>query len=88
MREQIERAYVSTVHAFCARLLRENAIAAAVDPQFQVLDWPLSQALLRESTDEVLESIYQSSPFECGAFCGRSPSPPSAMALCRISRSL
>src|SRR5687768_8561652 len=30
MREQIERAYVSTIHAFCARLLRENAIAAAV----------------------------------------------------------
>ena len=29
IREQIERAYVSTIHGFCARLLRENAIVAA-----------------------------------------------------------
>jgi ATP-dependent exoDNAse (exonuclease V) beta subunit len=62
MREQIERAYVSTIHAFCARLLRENAIAAAVDPQFEVLDWAPADRLLREVTDEVLESIYTTSP--------------------------
>src|SRR6266481_1468142 len=34
---QIERAWVSTVHGFCARLLRENAILAGVDPRFRVL---------------------------------------------------
>src|ERR1039458_9667019 len=27
-------AWVSTVHGFCARLLRENAVFAGVDPEF------------------------------------------------------
>ncbi len=29
---------ISTIHAFCARLLRENAFAANLDPDFEVLD--------------------------------------------------
>lgn len=57
VREQIERAWVSTIHAFCARLLRENAIAAGIDPAFTVLDRSLP--LLRESADEVLEELYR-----------------------------
>src|SRR4029453_8714295 len=35
---QIQRAYVSTVHGFCTRLLRENAILGGVDPRFRVLN--------------------------------------------------
>jgi Superfamily I DNA and RNA helicases len=34
MRAEIERAYVSTIHSFCTRLLRENALTAGLDPQF------------------------------------------------------
>jgi ATP-dependent helicase/nuclease subunit A len=60
IREQIERAYVSTIHGFCARLLRENAIVAGIDPQFQVLEQPAK--LLRQVADEVLESIYNEQP--------------------------
>ena len=60
IREQIERAYVSTIHGFCARLLRENAIAAGIDPQFQVLE--ASYKLLREVVDDVLERIYTEQP--------------------------
>ena len=60
IREQIERAYVSTIHGFCARLLRENAIVAGIDPQFQVLEQP--GKLLRQVADEVLESIYNEQP--------------------------
>src|SRR5690348_10304216 len=37
-RESIERTQVSTIHGFCARLLRENAIAAGLTPDFTVLD--------------------------------------------------
>ena len=37
-RARLERAYVSTVHGFCARLLRENAISAGVDPEFSFLN--------------------------------------------------
>ena len=37
-RREIEFAYLSTIHSFCARLLRENAIEAGIDPQFRVMD--------------------------------------------------
>ena len=57
LRQQIERAYVSTIHGFCARLLKENAVAAGVDIDFAVLDEPQSQALLAEAADEALDSI-------------------------------
>jgi ATP-dependent helicase/nuclease subunit A len=33
-----ERAYISTIHGFCARLLRAHALAAGLDPAFTVLD--------------------------------------------------
>jgi ATP-dependent exoDNAse (exonuclease V) beta subunit len=62
VRESIERAYVSTIHAFCTRLLKENAIAAGIDPLFEVADQAVSGLLMREATDEVLESIYAGNP--------------------------
>jgi len=37
-RQEIEFAYLSTIHSFCSRLLRENAIEANIDPQFRVMD--------------------------------------------------
>jgi ATP-dependent exoDNAse (exonuclease V) beta subunit len=36
-RRDLESAWVSTIHGFCFRLLRENAIAAGLDPRFTVL---------------------------------------------------
>lgn len=62
VREQIERAYVSTIHAFCARLLRENSIAAAIDPEFRVLDAAQSAPLLNSTVDDVLEDLYRTEP--------------------------
>jgi ATP-dependent helicase/nuclease subunit A len=62
LREQVERAYVSTVHGFCARLLREHPIAAGLDPEFQVLDGAESSAELQEATEEALDSVYLSKP--------------------------
>ena len=35
--EHLEEARVSTIHGFCADLLRERPVEAVVDPQFQVL---------------------------------------------------
>lgn len=60
IRERIERAYVSTIHGFCARLLRENAITAGIDPQFQILEQP--GKLLRQVADTVLEDTYERQP--------------------------
>lgn len=34
----IERAWISTVHAFCLRLLRAHAVTAGLDPDFHILD--------------------------------------------------
>jgi ATP-dependent exoDNAse (exonuclease V) beta subunit len=62
LREQVERAYVSTVHGFCARLLREHPIAAGLDPEFQVLDGAESSAELQEAAEEALDGVYQSKP--------------------------
>src|SRR4051794_20894099 len=55
VRARLERAWVSTVHGFCARLLRENAVAAGVDPEFRVLDateaWRMQQEAMRDAID-------------------------------------
>ena len=50
-RQEIEFAYLSTIHSFCARLLRENAIEAGIDPQFRVMD-ELETGRLKEQTLE------------------------------------
>src|SRR6185295_9155903 len=34
---RLEEARVSTIHGFCADLLRERPVEARIDPQFQVL---------------------------------------------------
>jgi ATP-dependent helicase/nuclease subunit A len=50
-RQEIEFAYLSTIHSFCARLLRENAIEAGIDPQFRVMD-ELEAGRVKEQTLE------------------------------------
>jgi ATP-dependent helicase/nuclease subunit A len=45
-RAKLPMARISTIHAFCARILRENAVEAALDPDFQVLDEYESQTFL------------------------------------------
>ncbi len=55
----LESAWVSTVHGFCARLLRENAISAGIDPRFTILDARESEDLqyicLNAALDELVE---------------------------------
>src|SRR5579885_3505983 len=59
LRESIERAWVSTIHGFCARLLRENAIAAGLAPDFEVLEQSTAERLAREAAEDALESLYR-----------------------------
>ena len=54
LRRQVEFAYVSTIDAFCARVLRENALEAEVDPLFTVLEQFDADRVLEEAADEVL----------------------------------
>src|SRR6266853_3062044 len=59
---QIPRAYVSTVHGFCTRLLRENAILAGVDPRFRVLNEQEAFALEQKSASDALDQFFTESP--------------------------
>jgi ATP-dependent helicase/nuclease subunit A len=54
MLRAIEAARVSTIHAFCASLLREHAVAAGLDPGFGVLEQGAADVLVSEVIDEVL----------------------------------
>jgi ATP-dependent exoDNAse (exonuclease V) beta subunit len=53
----LESAWVSTIHGFCARLLRENAIAAGIDPRFSVLDARESKELQFDSIHRALDEF-------------------------------
>ncbi|HEV8335230.1 MAG TPA: UvrD-helicase domain-containing protein [Candidatus Polarisedimenticolia bacterium] len=53
-RRAAEFAAVSTIDSFCARILRENALDASVDPRFTVLEELDADRLLEEAVDAVL----------------------------------
>lgn len=56
-RRALDRLQVSTVHSLCARLLRENALAAALDPRFQVLDEQAADLLKEEAIRQTLQVL-------------------------------
>jgi ATP-dependent helicase/nuclease subunit A len=58
-RGALERAWVSTVHGFCARLLRENAVFAGIDPQFHVADEREAWRLQQESIGQAMEDLFR-----------------------------
>src|ERR1019366_750884 len=62
IRGKLERAYVSTVHGFCARLLKENAVFAGLDPEFYVMDERESLREQRRAVDEILDGMFAEQP--------------------------
>ncbi len=57
IRAKLERAWVSTVHGFCARLLRENAVFAGIDPEFSIADERESWRLQQDSMADALRGM-------------------------------
>src|ERR1044071_6418800 len=53
---RLEEAQVSTIHGFCADLLRERPVEARVDPLFTVLTEAQALRLYDESFDQWLQS--------------------------------
>ena len=51
----LSSAPISTFHAFCARLLRDNPAEAGVDPAFSLLDEPGAWGEIRGALGEVIE---------------------------------
>ncbi len=56
---EFDSSWVSTIHGFCARLLRENAIAAGIDPGFRVLDARESDELQFECLNAALDELVE-----------------------------
>src|ERR1035438_2449421 len=56
-RARLERAWVSTVHGFCARLLRESAVFAGIDPEFSVLDATQSWRMQQECSSDLIDAL-------------------------------
>ncbi len=60
--EEVDRAAISTVHAYCARLLREHAVEAGVDPGFEVLDEVQSDVVTREALAALAAELAREQP--------------------------
>lgn len=54
-RKGVETGVISTIHGFCSRLLKENPLAAWVDPEFSVLDEVKANLLLEEAISTAIE---------------------------------
>ncbi|MCH2115032.1 MAG: UvrD-helicase domain-containing protein [Pirellulales bacterium] len=48
---------VSTIHSFCAALLRTHAAEAGLDPRFEVLDGPAAELLRVQTLDDRLRQL-------------------------------
>ena len=57
IREELSAARISTIHAFCAALLREYPIEADVDPAFAVLEEVDAAQLRYQAVRQTLESL-------------------------------
>ena len=51
---ELDGAWISTIHGFCTRLLRQYPFAAGLDPRFRVLDESQAAVLRVEAFDEAL----------------------------------
>jgi ATP-dependent helicase/nuclease subunit A len=59
---KLEEAHVSTIHGFCADLLRERPVEARVDPLFTVLTEGQAERLFREAFDLWFQAQLENPP--------------------------
>ena len=55
--DDIDRAFIGTIHSFCARLLRERPIDVGLDPSFEELQLEERAGLRRRFWDSYLERL-------------------------------
>lgn len=60
---EIENAPISTIHGFCARLLKENSVESGLDPFFRVLGEGETDILAGETLDTLFEEEASSAPW-------------------------
>jgi len=54
----LESCFVGTIHAFCARLLRERPVEAGVDPAFREMDEPEDHVAREEAWQRHVQSLF------------------------------
>ena len=54
---ELDGAWISTIHGFCARLLRAHPFAVGIDPRFHELDEEHGAVLRGEAFDRALEAF-------------------------------
>jgi ATP-dependent exoDNAse (exonuclease V) beta subunit len=57
--EATDRAWISTIHGFCRRLLASHPAAAGIDPRFRVVDEPEADRLAGRAFDSALEQMVE-----------------------------
>ncbi len=57
LRERLNSAQISTIHSFCARVLREFAVASGTDPDFAVLNEFQQELLITETLDDIFSRL-------------------------------
>jgi ATP-dependent helicase/nuclease subunit A len=55
---RLDSAFIGTIHAFCARLLRERPVEAGVDPGFAEMDEPENAAARLEAWERYKERLF------------------------------
>lgn len=55
--QDLDLAWISTIHGFCSRVLRSHAVAAELDPRFRVLDESQAKVLRAEAFSTALEGF-------------------------------
>jgi ATP-dependent helicase/nuclease subunit A len=56
-RRELERLQVGTIHSLCARILRENAISAGIDPGFEAIEEAEIQVLQEEAVRQAFNEL-------------------------------
>ena len=54
---ETERAWVSTIHGFCSRVLRAHPLAAGIDPEYRVLDEGEAARLALQASERAMEEF-------------------------------
>ena len=72
----LEEAHVSTIHGFCADLLRERPVEAGVDPLFRVLAEGEAHRLYADAFDAWLQQVLEDTPEGVRRSLRRSARPP------------
>jgi len=56
-RRALEGAYISTIHAFAARILKEHPLESGVDPHFRVVHEEEADFLVEQALDQALDAL-------------------------------